>query len=250
MFFFIKKAIALLATPIGFTLLLLLISLLTFKSKPRLSFKSLLFAFVFIFTCSFNPVAERLLAPLEQKYPSFTHSDKTIDYIAVLGCYHVNDDTLPAISKLKSCSLQRLNEALRIANMYPNAQVITSGHLVNSPISNAQVMKEAAVELGFDENKVIVEGFAKDTEEEAELIALRATRKNLVLVTNASHMPRAVNYFKHYGLDVIPAPTGHMVKGLELDKSWQYYMPQLTALEKTSRAFYAYLSLAWQWIKS
>lgn len=250
MFFFIKKLVAVLVTPIGFALFLLLISLLTFKSKPSFSYKTLLFAVVFIFASSFNPIADRLLTPLEQKYPTYTKSAKKIDYIAVLGCYHVNDENLPAIAKLKACSLQRLTEAMRIANMHPSAQIITSGHLINSPISNAKVMKDAAIELGFNGDKIIVEGFAKDTEEEAELIALRATSKTLVLVTNASHMPRSVNYFKHYGLDVIPAPTGHLVKGLQIEKSWQYYMPQLSALEKTSRAFYAYLSLAWQWIKS
>ena len=33
------------------------------------------------------------------------------------------------------------------------------------------------------------------TEEEAELIAPRVTGKNVVLITNSDHMPRAIKYF-------------------------------------------------------
>ena len=48
--------------------------------------------------------------------------------------------------------------------------------------------------------KIISENFPKDTEEEAELISPRVQGTKVVLITNADHMPRSINYFQSQGV--------------------------------------------------
>ena len=196
------------------------------------------------------PVADQIMRPLESNFESFTLSQKRIDYIIVLGCGHTTDDAIPATSQLKECSLQRLVEALRVFRLYPEAQIITSGAALSDPIANAEKVKQAAMLLGVPEHKIIVESFPKDTEEEAELIAPRVIGKNVILVTNADHMIRSVNYFAKQGVTVIPAPAGNWVKGLKQDKSWGYYVPSPKALMQTTTAWYEYIGQLVQWIKT
>jgi uncharacterized SAM-binding protein YcdF (DUF218 family) len=59
---------------------------------------------------------------------------------------------------------------------------------------------------------LILSDQAKDTEEEARLIQTRVGKDPLILVTSASHMPRAVALFKKRGMNPIPAPAAHLVK--------------------------------------
>ena len=137
-----------------------------------------------------------------------------------LGCGHTSDNKLPATSQLYACSLERLVEAVRIYQLHPEARIITSGSAFTDPSSNAMKVKEAAISLGIPASKIITENFPKDTEEEAQLIAPRIQHTNSVLITNADHIPRALEYFHQYGAYPIAAPASHWVKGDYHSKSW------------------------------
>ena len=236
--------------PINIIIILLLLALFFYKSRPSLSFKSLFLAtFILVFS-TFPPTADPLMSALENNYDAFTVSDKPIDYIIVLGCGHTTDNALPATSELKTCSLQRLVEAVRIARIHPEARLIMSGASGDDPTPNAEKMKQAAMLLGIKENKLITESYPKDTEEEAELIAPRVLNTHVVLVTNADHMPRSIKYFKAQGIDAIPAPTGYWVKDNGEDKYWAHYFPSANKLNQTTTAWYETLGRVVQWVKS
>ncbi len=196
------------------------------------------------------PIANQLMLPLENQYESFSRSNKPVDYIVILGCGHTTDHAIPATSQLKDCSLQRLVEALRIFRLHPEAQLITSGAALSDGVANAEKVKESAILLGVPEHKIIVESYPKDTEEEAELVAPRVLGKNVVLITNADHMIRSINYFAKQGVSVIPAPAGNWVKGMDQDKSWGYYIPNPKALMQTTTAWYEYIGQLVQWLKT
>lgn len=146
-------------------------------------------------------------------------------------------------------SLQRLVETLRIYKLHPEARVITSGHHSSDPVSNAEKMKQSLVLLGIEEQKIISENFSKDTEEEAALISPRVQGATVVLITNADHMPRAMEYFQMQGVYPIAAPTGYWVKNQYSSKSWSYYFPNSKKLEQTTIAWYESLGRLVQWFK-
>lgn len=265
--FALKKIIGLLLMPMSLISMLLVIAILSFKAKPTLSFKCLLSASLLLFISSLGVVADQLILPLEKDFASYrpthpftditvvssneNHQNNLIDYIIVLGCGHSSNSDLPATAQLYTCSLQRLVEAVRIANIHPEAQIITSGASFDDNVAHALKMQQAAMILGIPEERIFTEVFAKDTEEEAELIAPRVRGTKAILITNANHMHRSMNYFKAENVDVIPAPASFYVKSLTAKKKWSYYfLPQAHNLMITRTACYEYLGLTVQWLKT
>ncbi|WP_448568403.1 ElyC/SanA/YdcF family protein [Thalassotalea ganghwensis] len=248
--FLLKKITGVLLMPMSMVLILFLMALIFHRSKPQFSFKCSLIGFILLLFASFTPLSDRALAPIEEQYDTFTRSSQPIDYIVILGCGHTSDATLVATSELKACSLQRLVEGLRIFRLHPEATIITSGAAFGDRYSNAEKVKQAALLLGVPEQKVLVEPFPRDTEEEAALISPRVKGTRVVLVTNANHMPRAINYFLSQGVEAMPAPASPIVKGLNDEKGWGYYVPNAKTLQNSTLAWYEYLGLAVQWLKS
>lgn len=247
--FLLKKIVAWSLMPLSIIVILLLIAILFYRKKPGLSFKALLFATLLLILTTLPPVSDSLMAPLEDNYQAFTRSIVPIDYIVVLGCAHTTVHSLPATSQLKSCSLERLVEAIRIFRIHPEAQLITSGYAGGDESSNANKVKQSAILLGVPANKILTENFPQDTEEEAELIAPRVRNKNVVLVTNAAHLPRAMKYFQMHGVNAIPAPASPWVKE-SANKNWQYYLPSARKLQQTTRVWYETLGQIVQWFKN
>lgn len=236
--------------PLSIIVILLILALVFFRKKPSFSFKCLLTSTSLLVCLSIGWVADRVILPLENNYKSYTYTKTPIDYIVILGCGHTTDNSLPATSQLYTCSLERLVEAVRIYNMHPEAELITSGAAFNNSESNAEKVKQAAILLGVPAKKILVEGFPKDTEEEAELISPRVKGKRVVLVTNADHMLRAATYFNQQGVDVIAAPASKYAKGLDQEKSWGYYVPSSRNLSQSTTAWYEAIGLIVQWLKS
>ena len=235
--------------PISVVLILLILSAIFFKKRPRTSFKCLIFAFLLLFVSSMPVISDAFMGNIENNYETFTRASKPVDYIIVLGHGHYSNDTLPVTDQLKVGSLQRLVEALRIYAIHPEARIITSGFAGKDPVSNAKKMKQSLVLLGIPEQKIISENFPKDTEEEALLISPRVQGATVVLITNADHMPRAMRYFHAQGVYPIAAPTGHWVKNQYNEKDWGYYFPSSKKLEQTTIAWYESLGRLVQWFK-
>jgi uncharacterized SAM-binding protein YcdF (DUF218 family) len=229
---------------------LLLIALFLHQKKPKQSIKCLSGALVILVLCAFPPLSDSVMNSIENDFPPYVKKDNTVDYIVVLGCWHENNDALPVTSQLANCSLQRMVEALRVYQLHPEARIITSGYAGTNPLSNAETVKQSLVLLGVPAQKIISEHFPKDTEEEAQLIAPRVLGTEVVLITNADHMPRAVNYFQSQGVYPTAAPTGYWVKNPNGNKSWSYYMPSAKKLSQSTVAWYENLGLIVQWFKS
>lgn len=249
--FLLKKIITAFIMPLSIVVLLLVVALVFFNTKPKLSFQSLLIATLLLVISAFPPFSDLFMGSIEDDYPPFSaNNNKSIDYIVVLGCYHRGNDKIPATLQLKTCSLQRLIEAIRIYRLYPNAIIITSGGALGQSSSNAYVVKQAAMSLGVPEDKILTENYPKDTEEEALLIAPRVKNSHVVLVTNAYHLPRAMQYFKQQGVDAIAAPAGYWVPPNKESTGWDYYIPKSHTLTQTTLAWYESLGRAWQKIKA
>lgn len=248
--FLLKKIITVLIMPVNIVLLLLFCALIFHWKKPKSSIRYLITAFTVLLLSTLAPLSDRFMAEIEDSYPPFTKMDSSVDYIVVLGCGHTSTDSLPVTSELATCSLQRMVEALRIFNLHPEARIITSGYSGADKTSNAEKVKQALVLLGVPAQKIVTENYPKDTEEEAQLISPRVQGTQVVLVTNADHMPRSMGYFKNHGVYPVAAPTGYWVKDIEGKKSWGYYVPSAKKLEQTTIAWYETLGNVVQWFKT
>ena len=248
--FLLKKIISALIMPINIVIILLLLALLLHHKYPKKSLKILSVATLLLLLSALPPVSDNLMASIENDYSPYSKGTLTVDYIIVLGCRHTTNPNLPVTSQLAGCSLQRMVEALRVYKLHPEARIITSGFADFNPVSNAETVKQSLISLGVPAQKIITENFPKDTQEEAQLIAPRVQGTQVVLVTSASHMPRAIKYFQANNIYPIAAPTGFWVKNLESNKGWRYYLPDSKSLQQTTIAWHEILGTIVQWFKS
>jgi uncharacterized SAM-binding protein YcdF (DUF218 family) len=66
----------------------------------------------------------------------------------------------------------------------------------------------------------------------------------LILVTSAAHMPRAMKLFHKAGLSPIAAPTNHLVKKSPQPDFW-FWLPSSINIQKMESAVHEYVGMGW-----
>ncbi|MCA1923941.1 envelope biogenesis factor ElyC, partial [Buttiauxella noackiae] len=137
MLFILKKFIGGLLLPLPFLLLMMGVALcLLWFTRWQKSAKALLsVSWLVLLLISLQPVADKMLKPIEDTYPTWRGSEK-VDYIVVLGGgYTWNPDWAPS-SNLISNSLPRLAEGVRLWQANPGAKIIFTGaRAMTNPVS-------------------------------------------------------------------------------------------------------------------
>jgi uncharacterized SAM-binding protein YcdF (DUF218 family) len=143
----------------------------------------------------------------------------------------------------------RLMQAFRLYKAGKAPLILVSGGDVPMFGKGIQTESESArsilEEWGVPESAILVETRSKDTEENAffsrELLAQRGIHRAL-LVTSASHMPRAFATFRKLGLDVLPSPADYSTGWPAGDLPFQF-LPGPDALNDSARALREYVGL-------
>ena len=243
LFFYLKKVIGMLLMPIPLTVMGLLLGLLLLKKRPFTGKSLILLSTLFLALTSWNPVADSLLAPFEKQYPKFD-LNQPVDTVVVLGSCHKTDPDVPPAAQLCSPALFRLTEGLRILAANPQAELFVSGYAGVDRRSHAEVMREVAISMGVAEQRIRIFPQARDTEEEAQQMAADLTGKRFALISEASHLPRAMVFFQQQQLEPIAAPA--VVLSSE-DSDWRI---DANAAHKSERAFYEWIGRLWQSLKA
>lgn len=247
--FLLKKSISmfLMPLPLGvFFIVLALVLLYRNKTKPAKWMLAMSIGWLFLF--SYPPVANTLLYRLESNTPTLHKAPANIKYIYVLGGGHHTDDNLPITSQVVETSVVRLTEGIRLYHqLHEEATVIVSGGRGSfDPTTHASMQKKLALALGVKKEKIILRPEPRDTEEEAIAAKELLGEKPFILVTSASHMTRAIHFFKHEGLHPIPAPTNHLASIQHPDYT-DFFSSE--ALTRSRIVFHEVLGLIWQKIK-
>jgi uncharacterized SAM-binding protein YcdF (DUF218 family) len=247
--FLLKKLIAMLLMPMPLGVLMLIIATIFLHQHKLLKAKIFLtLSIVWFFLISYAPLINHLLYPFETLYPTLKIAPKHIQYIYVLGNGHHTDDALPITSQVSQTASIRLNEAIRIyEQLEKNPTIIVSGYTgLFDPTPGAIMQKRLALALGLQEDHIHIEPKAKDTQEEAKAAKAYIGRNPFILVTSASHMKRAMRYFKEEGLSPIPAPTNHIAHIQHMN-----YLDIFSAntVRKTTIFWHELLGLLWQKVK-
>ena len=141
-------------------------------------------------------------------------------------------------------TLQRVRYAARLHRVTGWPILVSGGRPPGFTASLAGVMKDS-LERDFGIKDVTVEGRALDTYQNAAFSAEILTRKNIqsiILVTHASHMPRALKVFLATGLEVVPAPTVFTSTSFDSPVS---YIPRLSGLRESHYAIYEMAGQLW-----
>lgn len=253
MYDLLKSLIALLAMPLPlFVLGLVLASVLAWWGRRRLAAIIAGLAVTCLLLLSWAPVAERLLAPLEHAYPALEPEALTDDVaaIVVLGAGWFPDRPSSAVGRLGESATHRLLAGIHLWHQSPAAQLIMTGASRSRPdsVPIAQGYAVIARDLGIPEASLDILDWPTDTAQEAAAVReLLGPDRTVALVTSASHMPRALGYFKQAGLLPMAAPTHYLTGDVQPDQL-AYWIPAARHLRKSERAIYEWLgAVAARW---
>lgn len=250
MFFALKKLTGGLLMPLPLLMLLMAVSiLLLWFSRWQKGGKILLsVSWLLLLLLSLQPVADRLLLPLESRYPTWNGTQK-LDYIVVLGGgYTFNPKWAPG-SNLINNSLARVTEGVRQWQRNPKSTMIFTGAAAgDNTVSNGRVAAMVAVSLGVPEAHIRVLDQPKDTEEEALAVREVVASQPFLLVTSANHLSRALTFFRQAGLHPVAAPANQLAITSPLNW-WERVIPSPLWLSHSDRVVYESLGRLWQWMK-
>jgi uncharacterized SAM-binding protein YcdF (DUF218 family) len=221
MFIFLSKFLPLFVYPLGFSFLLLALSLI-FRKRQKTS-RYLIIATLLVIGLSGNRWFSYALArTLEWKYLP-VNPQQSAEVIVVLG-----GGTEPMQPPRTAVEINSAGDRIiHAADLYHSGQapfILLSGgniawmeELENSPAND---MKQILIKLDVPEKDIILQTKSQNTHEDAEFsAAILKDRgiKKILLVTSAMHMPRSVALFQKQGLEVLPSPTDFTIT----NEGWQ-----------------------------
>ena len=231
--------------PLSLSICLVGLCLLWFTRKQKTGRTLVSIGVFLILLFSFNPVANALLSPLEEKYSPYDALTNTPSkFVVVLGGGHHADVRLPLTSQLTDESLKRLVEGICLHRASPGSKLVLSGGTFLGRTSDAQKMADVAKMLGVSDADIVLERESKDTKDQAVLLGPVLQTNRFILVTSAAHMPRSIALFNKEGMRPSAAPTGHHVEKRAVQDP-RIYFPCGPALRKSETAIYEYLGLIW-----
>src|SRR5699024_9096962 len=140
-------------------------------------------------------------------------------------------------------ALGRLNEGIRLHRKLPNSKLVFSGHSSHGP-THAELLQQAAVLTGLDEESIILQKPPVTTYDEARIYSENYCNTHpVILVTSASHMPRAVQSFRFFDIEPVPSPTDFRLKGSWKGK-WLGF-PSTRNIENIRMAIKEYVGIFW-----
>ena len=237
--------------PLPVLWIFILLAFIQYIRKKKTSFRIFVVSSVLWLMVISTPFVPNLLVRnLENRYtvfsPEYLQNKKRPVNILVLGGGHADDERLPDNSQLAESSLARLAEGIRVHRLLPKSTLITSGYAGKSnDTPHAIVLANAALILGVDSSSIKMQKYPENTWQEA--VAYKQNNGdsiNLILVTSAAHMPRAMYLFHKAGLNPIAAPANFLVKN-EKKKDFFFWAPSSRHIEKTESAIHEYVGLLW-----
>jgi uncharacterized SAM-binding protein YcdF (DUF218 family) len=165
--------------------------------------------------CLVLPVDTWLIRPLEDRFPQVTTPPQKVDGVVVLGGAIDDLTSQDRNTPTLTAAANRITSFVLLAHRYPQAKLVFTGGSgdIEQGISNeAKYARILLGQLGLPADRVIFEDTSRTTWENAVNTSALVKPKpgeRWVLLTSASHMPRAVGVFRKAGWTVLPWPVGY-----------------------------------------
>jgi uncharacterized SAM-binding protein YcdF (DUF218 family) len=219
MFFLPAKIFWFLLQPSSILMLAIAVALVAMAySRMGLARRSAVIALA-IALIAMSPLPQIVRLPLEDRFQRADLSGRPITGFVVLGG---SEESLIATGRgLHAINEagERVTEAAALARRLPAARIVVSGgsgELVPGRRSEAEVTRDLLVSIGVDADRIEIETTSRDTYENAvKTVALvrPSSGQRWLLVTSASHMPRAVGCFRVAGFPVEAWPVDYRTRG-------------------------------------
>lgn len=250
--FWLTHLLANLLKPLTVVCLLLLAGVVVLRrpERRRLGLCLVGAATALLLLVAMSPFAGRAIIRAERGFARFdirslpAETSGRIRHVVVLGSGHTSDPALPLTSQLGGAALSRIVEAVVILRQLPDAGLIVMGGRIYDPLPHAEILRSMAVALGVGSDRIIADPGPMSTREEVAAVRKIVDSNPFVLVTSASHMPRAVHMFRAAGMNPIPAPTSHARApiGFSLDSLF----PSTSHIGEAEIIEYELLGSVWQ----
>jgi len=236
--------------PPGCNLLLGLIGLLLWRSRPTVAKSLLMLSLISVWVLSLPLVAQQLTAHLQNQYaalsPNKLPTNQSNAAIVVLDA-GTNPFT-PEYGKptVSEPTLTRLRYAAYLHKKTHIPILVSGNYPLNTTINEADQMAQALKDY-FKTATKWKEDRGLNTAQEGLLtteILKKFGIKKIYLVTHALHMPRSVYAFKYKGIEIIPAPTGYISVDNHLGKI-SNILPSMEAFRINYAALREYIGIAW-----
>ncbi|MSQ78032.1 MAG: YdcF family protein [Nitrospiraceae bacterium] len=164
------------------------------------------------------------------------------DAVVVLGAGIMGKGSLRPADQLTGLSMQRTLCGADLFTEGRAPRLVLSGgdgSIFGEGPKEAIEMKNFAVRLGVPENAILLDDRARTTYENAVGTKRVLGPGSILLVTSASHIPRAAGLFRKQGFTVTPASCNYVVR--EWPWFWSEldlfdFIPSLGALDKFTNA--------------
>lgn len=250
MVFVLSKILGILIEPYYFALTLLACAgaLRLVRRLPRLRRGLWIAALAVLVVFSVGPTANALLYPLESRYTRPEQPVRPPGAIVMLGGVVSRPRFSSSYYELLG-SADRFVEAVRLAHLYPEAPLLITGGssaVISTQFREADVLGRLAAEMGLPGRRLVLDREARNTYENAVNTKklLGKTSGDVLLITSAAHMPRAVACFRKVGMTVIPWPVDHHRTGSG-PGSW---VPKPQTLLRCAAAMHEYLGWLAYWV--
>ena len=218
--YIVAKLLAFATQPLAWAALLLMLGLLLIRRQKRAygrkGHRFILSALLILLLQGWEPLPDALLRHLESSYPEIAPGTTLKDYtgVIVLGgalepSYVSQGNNQPALNS----AAERMTMPVSLLRQFPHLRLLFTGgegELFAEGFSEAERARVFFDSLGVPPQKVIYESKSRTTFENAvfsaELPGVK-TAQPWLLLTSASHMPRAMAAFKKTGWNVTPYPV-------------------------------------------
>ncbi len=220
MFFTLSKIFGFFAVPSNFLMVIGLVGLVLLCTRyTRLASWLVVTSLVLLAIAGLSPLGNALILPLEQRFPAWDASRGPPDGIVMLGGAISPNVSAARGSIALDEAAERLTATAELARRYPNARIILSGGS-NALVFDEEIEAVFAVRqleaLGIAHQRITAEEQSRNTIENAlfsRLIANPKPGERWLLVTSASHMPRAMAAFRTAGFPVEAYPVDWRTRG-------------------------------------
>ncbi|GGA43401.1 YdcF family protein [Pelagibacterium lentulum] len=219
MFFNLSKLLSFFLVPSNILLLVLLVALGFWLLKFRKTAATLGIASIAgMVLAAWSPIGVAALSILEDRFPRQPLPSEISGIILLGGAVdtHISHDR-DALTLNEAG--ERVIETRMLAERYPNAAIFLSGgggHLFDDgSLTESELARQALIAAGVEDDRIEMEERSRNTCENARETAVALGDRasgTWLLVTSASHMPRAVGCFRAASLAVIPYPVDFRTK--------------------------------------
>lgn len=251
---YLSKVAAVLATPLGFCLVLSLAGVaLLYRGFRRTGVTVVAAAFFFLWVASMPLTARLALGALEARYPVLSVDEMPTADIAIVLGGAVEPPTPPRRAADLGDATDRIWFAAELFKAGKVQKILVSGG--NLPwkagsVAEAEAIRDMLIAWAVPAGAIIIESASRTTSENARGVkemwpSLGAS--SALLVTSAAHMPRAMASFRRLGLPVTPAPTD--LRSVQQPIGLLDLLPDAGALKGTSDALKEVVGYAVYWLR-